>query len=109
MLGFFAPLGRAMLVKTNAGGWFPPHKDNPQLTRDTFRIVAFLSRTCASDAYEFEVDGRTWPIVPGKAYYVDTRKTHRTHSWMNNSIHLIINVPKTWENVLKLMSVTQNY
>jgi hypothetical protein len=109
MLGFFAPLGRTMLVKTNAGGWFPPHKDNPQLTRDTFRIVAFLSRTCASDAYEFEVDGRTWPIVPGKAYYVDTRKTHRTHSWMNNSIHLIINVPKTWENVLKLMSVTQNY
>ena len=32
-----------MLVNTHAGGW-SPHKDNPQLTRSTFRIVAFLSR-----------------------------------------------------------------
>ena len=53
--------------------------------------------------------GQKWPITPGKAYYVDTRKTHRTHSWFNNSLHLVVNVPKTWENVMKLMSVTQNY
>lgn len=109
MLDFFQPLGRTMLVKTNAGGWFPPHKDQPHLTRDTFRIVAFLSRTTAHDAYEWQMDGHIWPIQPGKAYYVDTRKTHRTHSWMNNSIHLVVNVPKTWENVMKLLSVTQNY
>ena len=98
-----------MLVNTHAGGWFPPHKDQPQLTRDTFRIVAFLSRATQHDAYEWEMAGKKWPITPGKAYYVDTRKTHRTHSWFNNSIHLVVNVPKTWENVIKLMSVTQNY
>lgn len=109
MLEFFQPLGRTMLVNTHAGGWFPPHKDQPQLTRDTFRIVAFLSRATQHDAYEWEMSGRKWPITPGKAYYVDTRKTHRTHSWFNNSIHLVVNVPKTWENVMKLMSVTQNY
>ena len=109
MLEYFQPLGRTMLVKSNAGGWFPPHKDQPNLTRDTFRIVAFLSRTTQHDAYEWEMDGHRWPITPGKAYYVDTRKTHRTHSWMNNSIHLVVNVPKTWENVMKLISVTQNY
>ena len=86
MLEFFQPLGRTMIVNTHAGGWFPPHKDNPQLTRSTFRIVAFLSRATQHDAYEWEMAGQKWPITPGKAYYVDTRKTHRTHSWFNNSL-----------------------
>ncbi len=40
--------------------------------------------------------------------YVDTTKEHRTHSWRNRSIHLIMNIPKTWENVMKLMSVLAN-
>ena len=76
-----------MLVNTHAGGWF--HKDNPQLTRSTFRIVAFLSRVNPQhDAYEWEMAGQKWIITPRKAYYVDTRKTHPTHSWFNNSILL---------------------
>jgi hypothetical protein len=106
MLDFFQPLGRTMLIKTNAGGWFPPHKDRPVLTRDCFRIAAFLSRSAASDSYEWHMDNQYWHFQPGTAYYIDTRKTHRTHSWANGSIHLIVNVPKTWENVIKLMSCT---
>jgi hypothetical protein len=108
-LNYFSPLGRSMLVKTNAGGWFPPHKDWPMLNRDCFRVIAFLSPATASDAYEFIVDHQRMDIVPGRFYYVDTRKTHRTHSWIDDSIHLVLNVPKTWENVIKLMSVTKNY
>jgi len=104
VLDFFQPLGRTMLIKTNAGGWFPPHKDAPELTRDCFRIAGFLSPQTGPDSYEWHMENQTWPIVPGTLYYVDTRKTHRTHSWKNNSIHLIVNVPKTWENVIKLMS-----
>lgn len=109
MLDYFSPLGRTMLVKSNAGGWFPPHRDNPSLTRETFRIVAFLSETTSSEAYAWEMNGRKMDIVPGRAYYVDTRKTHRTFSWQDNSVHLIVNVPKTWENVLKLISATEDY
>jgi len=109
MLDFFMPLGRTMLVKANAGGWFPPHKDAPQLTRDTFRIVAFLSYETGPNAYEWEMCGQKMQIIPGQAYYVDTRKTHRTHAWIDNSIHLIVNVPKTWENVIKLMSATEYF
>ena len=109
MLDYFSPLGRTMLIKSNAGGWFPPHRDNPSLTRETFRIVAFLSDNTTHESYEWEMEGRKMNIVPGRAYYVDTRKTHRTSSWMDNSIHLIVNVPKTWENVLKLISSTENY
>lgn len=107
LLEFFQPLGRSMLVKVNAGGWFPPHKDWPMLTRDTFRIIAFIGENVDHEAYEWEMDGQRWPIKQNRAYYVDTRKTHRTHSWEDDSIHLVINVPKTWENIIKLMSMTR--
>ena len=109
LLDYWEPLGRTMLVRTHAGGWFPPHKDQPVLTRDTFRVCAFLGNNVGHDAYEWQMDGHIWPIKPGGVYYIDTRKTHRTHSWKDNSIHLVMNIPKTWENVLKLMSATMNY
>jgi len=109
LLEYFQPLGRTMLVKANKGGFFPPHKDWPVLTRDTFRVVAFCSYHCSGSNFEWEMENQKMPIEPGMAYYVDTRKTHRTHSWADDSIHLIMNIPKTWENVLKLMSVTKNF
>lgn len=109
ILGYWSPIGRTMLVKTNAGGWFPPHKDHPLLTRDCFRVIAFIGSAVDHEAYEWEMNGRTWPIKQNRSYYVDTRKTHRTHSWQENSIHLIMNIPKTWENVLKLMAATKDF
>ena len=107
LLDFFQPLGRTMLVKVNAGGWFPPHKDWPMLTRDTFRIVIFIGSKVDNETYEWEMEGKRWPIKQNRAYYIDTRKTHRTHSWTDGSIHCVVNVPKTWENVIKLMSMTR--
>lgn len=109
LLNYWSPLGRTMLVKTNAGGWFPPHKDAPQLTRDTFRVIAFIGTSVDHESYEWEMDGRRWPIKQNRAYYVDTRKTHRTHSWVNDSIHLVMNIPRTWENIIKLLSVTRAF
>ncbi len=109
ILGFWKPIGRSMLVKTNAGGWFPPHKDHPLLNRTCFRVIAFLGNNVDHESYEWEMNNRIWPLRPNRAYYVDTRKTHRTHSWQDNSIHLIMNVPKTWENVMKLLSRTKNF
>lgn len=107
LLNYFDTLGRTMLVKTNAGGWFPPHKDNPMLTRSTFRIAVFIGRSVDHESYEWDMTGVRHLIRPNQAYYIDTRKTHRTHSWNNDSIHCIINVPKTWENVIKLMTIAK--
>jgi hypothetical protein len=107
LLEYFQPLGRTMLVKANAGGFFPPHKDAQKLTRDTFRVIAFVSWNVTRDEFEWEMEYTKVPIKPGGVYYVDTTKTHRTHSWVDDSIHLVMNVPKTWENVLKLMSITK--
>lgn len=109
ILDYFSPLGRTMLIKTNAGGWFPPHKDDPLLTRTCFRVAAFIGNYVDHESYEWQSENKIWPIRANRAYYIDTRKTHRTHSWSDGSIHLIMNIPKTWENVMKLMSVTKHY
>ena len=109
LLDYWKPLGRTIIVNSGAGGWFPPHKDQPMLTRNTFRVCAFVSKNVGHDAYEWVSDGHTWPVKSGGVYYIDTRKTHRTHSWKPDSMHLVMNIPKTWENVMKLMSATLNY
>jgi hypothetical protein len=105
----FDMLGRTMLVKLNKGGWFPPHRDAPFLSRDCFRLVGFLSGTTGHGSFEWEHNYRRVDIEPGRCYYVDTRKTHRTACWGDESIHLVMNVPKTYENCLKVLSMTEHH
>ena len=98
-----------MLVKLNKGGWFPPHRDSPYLSRDCFRIVGFLSDNCGHQGFQWVHDYRPVDIEPMRLYYADTRKTHRTAAWDDGLIHLVMNVPKTWENVLKVLSITEHH
>lgn len=106
LLNYWKPLGRTMLIKANRGGWFPPHKDEPLLNRTCFRVAVFLGNV-DHESYEWNMEGKNVLIKPNRAYYIDTRKTHRTASWADDSIHLIMNIPKTWENVIKLVSQTR--
>lgn len=104
LLDTFAPLGRTFLVKSNMGGYFTPHRDHPELPRETFRIAVFL-KNCKTYDYDWIIGTDTkLQIEEGRAYYINTRRTHRTISWVNDSIHLIINVPFTTENVSKLIA-----
>jgi hypothetical protein len=109
ILDYWGGLGRTMIIKANQGGWFPPHRDSPNLTRDCFRIITFIGKQTGTDCYEWWLSEERRPVVVNGTYYVDTRKVHRTHSWTDESYHLILNVPKTWENVMKLMSVLKYY
>lgn len=107
LFDYFGNICRSMVFRCDAGGWFPPHKDAPYLTRKSFRIAAFMGGAVDHEAYRWEMDGHVWPIKPGNVYYIDTRKTHTTQTMKNNSYHLVMDIPKTWENVLKLLSVTK--
>ena len=104
LLNTFTPLGRAFLVKCGTGGYFVPHRDHPTAPRDSFRIIVFLNN-CGTYEYDwiFGADQKI-AIEEGRAYYANTRKTHRTVSWVEDSIHLIINVPFTSENVSKALA-----
>lgn len=104
LLEEFQPLGRSFIVRCNMGGYFVPHRDHPEMPRESFRIVVFLNN-CGAMEYDWIMghDSKL-NIEMGRAYYVNTRKVHRTISWVNNSQHLILNVPFTPNNVKKTIS-----
>ena len=97
------PLGRTFLVKSDIGGYFVPHRDHPSMPRDVFRLIVFLNN-CAPLGYDWLMDDKKLQIDQGRVYYVNTRLTHRTISWVNDSIHLILNVPFTSMNVSKIIA-----
>jgi hypothetical protein len=106
-LNEWMPLGRTFLVKSNIGGYFVPHRDHPSMPRDVFRLIVFLNN-CAPLDYDWLMDDRKMQIEPGRVYYVNTRLTHRTISWVNDSIHLILNVPFNTENVARVVANLQH-
>jgi hypothetical protein len=108
LLDEFQPIGRTFLIKSNIGGYFVPHRDHPTMPRESFRIAVFLNN-CAPLQYDWLIDtDRKLSIEMGRAYYINTRKTHRTISWTNDSIHLIMNIPFNSVNVAKAIARLQH-
>ena len=106
-LDSWQPLGRTFIVKSNTGGYFVPHRDHPSMPRECFRLICFLNN-CGPLQYDWLMDNRKMNIQMGQVYYVNTRMTHRTISWVDNSQHLILNVPFTTDNVAKVIANLQH-
>jgi len=107
VLDQWQPLGRSMIIRCDTGGYFVPHRDATSMPRDCFRLVAFLNN-CGPLQYDWLMDDRKMLIQPGQLYYVNTRLTHRTISWVDNSHHLILNVPFTTANVAQVIASLQH-
>ena len=106
-LDSWQPLGRTFIVQSNTGGYFVPHRDHPSMPRECFRLICFLNN-CGPLQYDWLMDDRKMNIQMGQVYYVNTRMTHRTISWVDNSQHLILNVPFTTNNVAKVIANLQH-
>lgn len=107
ILDLFPQLGRTFMVKCNMGGYFVPHRDHPQLNRSVFRIIVFL-KNCKRNEYDFLFDDKSLEIEEGRAYVVNTRRTHRAFSFVDNSIQMVMNVPLNMQNVLTVVSNLQH-
>ena len=93
--------GRSFLIKLNAGGFYPPHRDHFILQRDTIRLIGFIGDS--SDKLEWEIDGRRRYFQPNSLYYVNTAKLHKLSAWDHDCDMLVLNLPKTWDNMIKLL------
>lgn len=103
----FPDLGRSFFVNCGIGGYFVPHRDHPALPRDVFRLAVFVNN-CDPYQYDWLMDHQKLIIETGRVYYINTRKTHRTISWSPDSIHLILNIPLTTENVQRVIASLQH-
>lgn len=107
LIDTFQPVGRTFLVRCDTGGYFVPHRDHPSLPRTVLRLAVFLNN-CAPLQYDWLMDDKKLAIEPGRAYYINTRKTHRTISWVDGSIHLIMNIPFNPDTIGKIIANLQH-
>jgi hypothetical protein len=93
MLDMFPEHGRCHFLKLDAGGFFPPHRDNgtKNPVPQTFRLIV--------PVHNFGLHKLTWiqenSIVnfqQGQAYFVNTTRVHSLFSFVDNSICFVMNV-----------------
>tara|TARA_B100000902_G_C27192359_1_gene854560 strand:+ start:19 stop:639 length:621 start_codon:yes stop_codon:yes gene_type:complete len=85
-------LGRSHILHLPPGGYFPPHKDLPIYTpqQGSLRILIPLIDCNVPDLY-FIHDGKTLTFQDGRAYFVNTNKTHSLFSF-NDTYMIVLNV-----------------
>lgn len=96
-------MGRSFFIRMNAGAFYPPHRDHFNLSRPTFRLIAFLGGQ-TSESLHWEVDEKKCVPLPNHVYYVDTRKMHKLHASDHKCDMVVMNVKKDWVNVNRLLT-----
>lgn len=92
-------IGRCHFLKLNAGGFFPPHRDNgTAVPSQSFRIIVPLGNTKKKDWYWIHED-KLLNLTPGKTYCINTTKEHSVFSFKDNCCMLVINVIATLKNI----------
>ncbi len=103
-LDFFgSSLGRVHFLRLDAGGFFPPHRDNGAIVDSpTFRILVPI--------YNFGKNQMKWiqeeqvlTLETGKTYFINTTRAHSLFSFVDNCTMLVLNVIATKEILDKLV------
>ena len=92
-------LGRCHFLRLNAGGFFPPHRDNgPTIPSRSFRIIVPLTNTEKKHWYWIH-EGKILNLTPGKTYCINTTKEHSLFSFKDNCCMLVLNVVASHKNL----------
>jgi hypothetical protein len=100
LLNLLSPnIGRCHFLKLNAGGFFPPHRDNGTAVPSTsFRIIVPLGNTRRKD-WHWVQDGKLLNLTTGKTYCINTTKEHSVFSFADNCCMLVFNVLASAKNI----------
>lgn len=107
LLDSFKTIGRCHFLRLDAGGFFPPHRDNgSQLPSHTFRVIVPLMNTSYRD-WKWLQEDKTVRLETGKTYCINTSKEHSVFSFVDNCVLFVMNVPATAMNCLAIASHLQ--
>jgi hypothetical protein len=109
LLNLFPDHGRCHFLKLDAGGFFPPHRDNGIASSlpHTFRIIVPI---CNFGKYQtvWLQEGLPVYFEHGKSYFVNTTKIHSLFSFVDMSCCFVMNVETTnasIDSILKNMFI----
>jgi hypothetical protein len=92
-------LGRCHFLKLNAGGFFPPHRDNGKaVPSQSFRLIVPLGNTGKNDWCWIQ-EGTILRLTTGKLYCINTTKEHSIFSFKDNCCMLVFNVIASTKNI----------
>ena len=88
-------LGRCHFIRLNAGGFFPPHRDNGlTVPSASFRIIVPLTNT-GKHHWKWIQQDQILSMESGRTYCVNTTKEHSVFSFVDNCCMLVLNVLAT--------------
>lgn len=104
LLDMFNPLGRCHFLRMNSGGFFPPHRDNgSSIPSPTFRVIVPIANT-SKHQWKWIQEDKIISLETGRAYCINTSKEHSVFSFVDNCIILVMNIPASAQNCLKISS-----
>ena len=103
-LDFFgSSLGRVHFLKLNAGGFFPPHRDNGAIVDSpTFRILVPINNF-GKNQMKWIQEEEVLPLEIGRTYFINTTKPHSLFSFTDDCTMLVLNIIATNEMLDKLV------
>lgn len=96
-------LGRSHLIKLDAGGYFPYHRD---LGPEVFRLIYCVSG-CEPTNLVWIIDDKVVKLQNRRWYYVNTKKVHATFAF-NTCVFAVFNVinnEKGFTNIKKVFEI----
>jgi hypothetical protein len=92
-------LGRSHFLRLDAGGFFPPHRDNGfALPAGTMRIMVPINWRRNHVVWLHE--GKPLHLEEGIPHFINTSKEHSLFSFADNTTLLVLNVQATPESIL---------
>ena len=92
-LDFFGNnLGRVHFLKLNAGGFFPPHRDNGAIVDSpTFRILVPINNF-GKNQMKWIQEEEVLPLETGRTYFINTTRPHSLFSFTDDCTMLVLNI-----------------
>ena len=92
-LDFFGTsLGRVHFLRLDAGGFFPPHRDNGAIVDSpTFRIIVPIANF-GKNQMKWIQEEQVLSLQLGRTYFINTTRPHSVFSFTDNCIMLVLNV-----------------
>lgn len=92
-LDFFGnSLGRVHFLRLDAGGFFPPHRDNGAIVDSpTFRIIVPINNF-GKNQMKWIQEEEVLSLETGRTYFINTTRVHSVFSFTDNCTMLVLNV-----------------
>jgi len=92
-LDFFGKsLGRVHFLRLDAGGFFPPHRDNGAIVDSpSFRVIVPINNF-GKNQMKWIQEEHVLSLETGRTYFINTTRVHSVFSFTDNCTMLVLNV-----------------